>query len=140
MPRARHHRDALDVRSLLWANARFNLVRLGARVVAFHPHCYGDRVDVFNAGDVTDRVEVRWRLDVPVGSAMMAPADGSAVVDIPRDHPALRERDPAAGAAVRARVGLALAEAFARGDTVLGLADEGYVIGRPVPGRGLEPL
>ena len=41
---------------MLYANARFNLVRLGAEMVAFHPHCYGDRHDTFNSGDRTDRV------------------------------------------------------------------------------------
>lgn len=113
---------------LLWANARFNLVRLGAQVSGFFPHCYGDRRDAFNTGDTTDRVEVVWRLDVPVGGALVG-ADGHDVVEIPHDYPQLRAADPDAGAAVRRRVGAALSAAFETGRGVLGLSDAGYVLG-----------
>lgn len=114
---------------LLAANARFNLVRLGARAIAFHPHCYGDRTDAFNTGDRTDRLEVSWRLDAPVG-ADDTPA-GSGSVPIPADHQALRRTDPTAAAAERRRVGTALAELFDGGGTVLGLSADGtaYVTG-----------
>lgn len=125
-----------DVREMRWtydpmlfSNARFNLVRLGARVVAFFPHCYGDRRDAFNTGDTTDRVEVAWRLDVPVGGAEVLPTDGVRVVAIPTDYPQLRALDPDAAAAARARVGSELAAVFADGHEVLGLAEAGYVIG-----------
>jgi len=116
---------------MLFANARFNLVRLGAEVVGFFPHCYGDRRDAFNTGDTTDRVEVRWRLDVPVGGAEVLPTVDTHLVEIPADYPQLRALDPDEAAAARARVGTALAVAFADGRLVLGLADAGYVIGRP---------
>ena len=114
---------------MLFTNARFNLVRLGAEVVGFFPHCYGDRRDAFNTGDTTDRVEVRWRLDIPVGGAEVLPSDGTHLVAIPADYPQLRATDPDAAAASRARVGTALADVFATGRSVLGLADTGYVIG-----------
>lgn len=114
---------------LLAANARFNLVRLGARVIAFHPHCYGDRTDAFNTGDRTDRLEVSWRLDTPIGSTATPVGPGS--VPIPADHQALRRTDPAAADAERLRVGTALAELFDGGGTVLGLSADGtaYVTG-----------
>lgn len=114
---------------LLFANARFNLVRLGARVVGFFPHCYGERRDAFNTGDTTDRVEVAWRLDVPVGGAEVSPTEGTSLIEIPADYPALRATDPVAAAAARARVGAAFGAVFAAGREVLGLADGGYVIG-----------
>ena len=114
---------------LLAANARFNLVRLGAQVVGFFPHCYGERRDAFNTGDTTDRVEVNWRLDVPVGGAEVLASDGTSVIEIPADYQALRASDPDLAAATRARVGASFAAVFAEGREVLGLADTGYVIG-----------
>ena len=114
---------------LLFANARFNLVRLGARVVGFFPHCYGERRDAFNTGDTTDRVEVSWRLDVPVGGAEVSPSEGTSLIEIPADYQGLRATDPAAAAGTRSRVGAAFNDVFANGRSVLGLADAGYVIG-----------
>jgi predicted GNAT superfamily acetyltransferase len=113
---------------MLLANARFNLVRLGARVVAFMPHCYGDRRDAFNTGDTTDRVEVAWRLDVPVGGAAAMVHGDDRVISIPVDYQALRVADPGAAAAARVAVGAAFGELFATGGSVLGLGDDGYVV------------
>jgi predicted GNAT superfamily acetyltransferase len=113
---------------LLWANARFNIVRLGARVVGFFPHCYGDRRDAFNTGDRTDRVEVSWQLDVPVGGAVVEAAEGDSVIVVPRDYLALRSTDPEGAAALRASLGAALADVFARGAAVRGMNEDGYVL------------
>ncbi|MEY4175696.1 MAG: hypothetical protein RI900_2861 [Actinomycetota bacterium] len=115
---------------VLRSNAHFNLVRLGASVVAFLPHCYGDRRDAFNTGDTTDRVEVAWRLDQPVGGALVVPADTDEVVEVPADYLSLRASDPVAAAAVRHAVGSRLAEAMAQRRPVLGLCDRGYVVAR----------
>ena len=120
---------------MLRHNARFNLLRLGAGIIAFHPHCYGDRRDAFNTGDTTDRVEVSWRLDRAVGGALVEPGPDDAVVEIPDDYHALREADPAGAADLRAETGRALATTFDRGHTVVGLAGaagSSYVLG---PGR-----
>ena len=50
---------------LIRRNARMNLVRLGAEVVAFLPDFYGELRDAISGGDRSDRFEVRWRLDSP---------------------------------------------------------------------------
>jgi predicted GNAT superfamily acetyltransferase len=57
-----------DSRTIVWtadplvrANAYFNLVKLGASIVAYHPNFYGQLEDGFNAGD-SDRVVLRWDL------------------------------------------------------------------------------
>ena len=113
---------------LLWANARFNIVRLGAHVVEFFPHCYGDRRDAFNTGDRTDRVEVSWPLDQPVGGIEAEARPDDVVIAIPRDYQSLRATDPDSAASVRASVGAAFAEAFARGATIRGMNDLGYVV------------
>lgn len=120
---------------VLRANAQFNLVRLGARVVAFFPHCYGDRRDAFNTGDRTDRVEVSWRLDAPVGGALVQPGPNDTVIAVPDDYLGLRAADPAEASRVRSTVGGAFAAAMAAGATVLGMSADGYVVTTSVEGR-----
>ena len=46
---------------LVRGNAFFNLVKLGATMVAYHENFYGVLEDGFNAGD-SDRVVLRWDL------------------------------------------------------------------------------
>lgn len=48
---------------LIRRNAHFNIVKLGAEVTRFLPDFYGRLDDVINAGDRSDRFEVRWRLE-----------------------------------------------------------------------------
>lgn len=116
---------------LLWTNARFNLVRLGARVVEFIPNCYGERHDAFNTGDITDRVEVSWTLDVPVGAAPFQ-MDGHDVIRVPRDHLQLRADDPSAAAAIRRQLKVDFDQALGSGRSVVGWCDAGYVLSGPV--------
>ncbi len=120
---------------MLRANARFNLVRLGTEPIAFVPHCYGDRRDAFNTGDRTDRLEVAWRLDAPVGRAFVIAAADDVHVELPADYHALRATDAARASRWRELVGHALAEAFAGGHHVA-MDAGGYVVLRADPGRG----
>ena len=113
---------------MLRSNARFNLGRLGASVVGFLPHCYGDRRDAFNTGDTTDRVEVSWRLDRAIGGVFVAPTDADSVVSIPPNYQELRVTDPTTADALRRQVGAALSDVFTTGRTVSGLCEHGYVI------------
>jgi predicted GNAT superfamily acetyltransferase len=50
---------------LIRRNAVFNLVVLGAQVVAFAEDVYGPMHDARNAGTPTDRLLIEWRLDAP---------------------------------------------------------------------------
>ncbi len=117
---------------LLAANASFNLVRLGVRIVDFLPNCYGERRDAFNTGDVTDRVEVSWQLDHPVGGAWL-PSTGRDVISVPGDYQRLRTTDITAADQLRRDIGAALADVFRSGRTIAGLTrlDDGvaYLIG-----------
>ncbi|HVM11102.1 MAG TPA: GNAT family N-acetyltransferase [Actinomycetota bacterium] len=107
---------------MIGRNAAFNLRSLGAEAVAFLPDFYGPMNDAFNAGDRTDRLEVRWELSserveaalsgrasAPThdGRVLLADHDGSprpeplgdadepvVRVQIPGDYLALRARDP----------------------------------------------
>lgn len=55
------------------ANARFNLFKLGARVLGFHNDFYGKLEDEFSAGLGSDRFLVRWGVDdVPRSSDRLA--------------------------------------------------------------------
>lgn len=133
---------------LLWPNAMFNLHRLGARVLAFLPDCYGPRTDNFNTGERTDRLEVSWDLAGPVGADYLDSGDGPLLVDpeplphrsrslpvagsvvtIPADYASLRSEDRTRAEAWRACVASALADAADAGLAVVGLSKEGYLIG-----------
>lgn len=73
---------------LVARNASFNIRRLGARAVSYHPEFYGVMTDVINAGQRSDRMLVRWDLAAdppPPGprapsEAASASLDGAHVV------------------------------------------------------------
>ncbi|PJJ55645.1 GNAT family N-acetyltransferase [Compostimonas suwonensis] len=105
---------------LIRRNAYFNLVKLGAEVVAFHPDFYGDLDDAISGGDASDRLEVLWRLDSPrVRHALAerpAPAwAGPLRLELATDYQALRRLDPDAAALLREESRQAFAEAAERG-------------------------
>jgi len=111
--------------------ASFNLLRLGTTVLGFHPNCYGERRDAFNTGDITDRLEVSWRLDAQVGGRSIDPG-GRDVIVVPADYQQLRDDNPAHARELRRRVGEQLAALFAAGGSIVGLGrqhgDVGYVV------------
>lgn len=57
---------------LLRRNAWFNLARLGAGAPEYLVDFYGDMLDPVNAGQGSDRLLVRWRLDSPAATAAAA--------------------------------------------------------------------
>jgi predicted GNAT superfamily acetyltransferase len=112
---------------LVRMNTYFNLVKLGATIVAYHDDFYGRIADGLNSGEETDRVEVCWDLvsdrvataaerttpaaapetegtvilrPDPAGAPAISRADGDALLAwIPEDIVRLREADaPAAHA------------------------------------------
>jgi predicted GNAT superfamily acetyltransferase len=103
---------------LVARNAWFNFGKLGAVADAFGRAFYGEMTDEINAGDRSDRLVVRWDLDLdpaprpwpdrlpavlsaegdpqhPRPSHGPTPGADGAVVEIPRDHADLRSRDAA---------------------------------------------
>jgi predicted GNAT superfamily acetyltransferase len=91
---------------LVARNAQFNLVKLGAVVMAMHPNFYGAMDDIVNAGEESDRFEVSWRLDSPRVRAAISghPLQPSEIVRshaIPPDYTTLSRTDPGAARAAR---------------------------------------
>ena len=99
-------------------NAWFNLGKLGAIADRFHRNFYGEMTDLQNRGERTDRFIVRWDLErEPRGGEAAdgprilttegsedrprpvrgeeASGRGAVLVQIPRDHQALRAAEPA---------------------------------------------
>lgn len=91
---------------LIRRNARMNLVRLGAEIVAYHPDFYGELRDAISGGDRSDRFEVRWRLTAPrvvrALERMPQPAwRGEGGLPLVADFEAVRAEDPRTAAALR---------------------------------------
>ena len=105
---------------LIRRNAHVNLVKLGAEVIAFHPNFYGTLDDAINGTDATDRFEVGWRLDRPVGSVAV---EGPADFELPADYESLRRSDTAAASALRSASTAAFLSA-----TSFAFSGDGYVL------------
>ena len=130
---------------LVARNAHLNINKLGAVCDRFYRDYYGQMPDAINAGDRSDRLVVRWRLDrephaperpsnarvlVRSSGPADAPApdvdtgvladgggleDEIAAVQIPGDHAALRAADPKLGGEWREATGAALEACFTGG-------------------------
>lgn len=136
---------------LVQRNARFNLSRLGATVVAYLPDFYGPMADQFNADAPTDRLLVAWPAEpgpgpepVPEGAAsiltvnqygdpVIGPVEGPLLsVATPADIVALRRADPEAAQTWSEALRATLAAALAAGYRVAGLDAAGaYVLRHP---------
>jgi predicted GNAT superfamily acetyltransferase len=140
---------------LLARNAWFNLVKLGATATAFLPEFYGEMTDLLNAGDRSDRFEVRWPLrsarvlsaaagaaapeprtgpailetagdpDAPVPVRTSARPEAGATVAIPSDYPRLRRSDPGLGARWRDAAAAAFRECFDAGLRAVAMSKAG---------------
>jgi predicted GNAT superfamily acetyltransferase len=139
---------------LVARNARFNLTKLGARAVEYHPDFYGLMTDDMNGADESDRLVAVWELaadrtvaategtlpeldrpvrrltvlaDAPDGAAgYVLDADGTAWCRAPHDIVALRRSDPAAATAWRRSVRAALGDALGHGRVADGLTRDGW--------------
>ena len=114
---------------LVRRNARFNLNRLGARIVAYHPNFYGPMEDGINAGAETDRCVVWWPL---LDERVVRAAEGGSLEpegDPPPGAAVVLEADAAgwprlAGGGASATAGAAPLAAWVPDDIVLLRRDE----------------
>ncbi|MDX6738732.1 hypothetical protein [Actinocorallia sp. A-T 12471] len=136
---------------LIRRNAWFNLVKLGATAPEYTADFYGPMNDVFNAGDESDRLTVRWRLAAfrpgratdpaprPSPEPSLAPdgmpyvaRQGDAVwCRVPEDILAVRAADPARALGWRH----AVREVFqaAEGLTAVSISRDGWYHLTPEP-------
>jgi len=140
---------------LLARNAWFNLMKLGATATAFLPAFYGEMTDQLNAGDRSDRFEVRWLLGsgrstaAALGAPRPGPAAGAALLEvsgdpgapepaptsampepgstvaIPTDYLRLRRSDPALGARWRDASAAAFRACFDAGLQAVAMSKDG---------------
>ncbi|MFI9590035.1 GNAT family N-acetyltransferase [Nonomuraea sp. NPDC052265] len=134
---------------LVRRNARFNLVKLGARPEEYLRDFYGVMADAINEGDSSDRLLAVWPLDEQPIGPRVEPAEGRprvlaedgggpvvraadadvVLVGTPRDVERLRGQDPAAARAWRAAMREVLGALMDSGGRVEGLTDHGdYVV------------
>jgi len=137
---------------LLSRNAYFNMVKLGAVADRFLPNFYGEMTDALNRGERSDRLMVRWDLgremagpaadagaevlgregddpDLPMPSEVRPPIGGPALVRIPRDYHAIRDRDRALADAWREAAAMAFTACFEAGLIATGFTmDSTYVL------------
>ncbi|NUP00799.1 MAG: GNAT family N-acetyltransferase [Nonomuraea sp.] len=134
---------------LVRRNARFNLVKLGARPEHYLRDFYGVMADAINVGDSSDRLLAVWPLDESPMRPRAVPAEGLTrvleegaagpverpaqgdvlLVATPRDVERLRREDPGAGRAWRAATRKVLGGLMEAGGKVEGFTDDGdYVV------------
>lgn len=137
---------------LIGRNASFNLRKLGARAEKYLENFYGDMSDAINAGQVSDRLLVRWSLVSPAspleeiegmspwvvedasGAPLILDPDPEAnrrSIRVPHDDERLRRDDPAASKRWRSAVRKTLAPALSEGWVATGFTREGaYLLER----------
>lgn len=140
---------------LIARNAYFNISRLGALPVEYHPDFYGQMRDGVNAGHASDRVFVEWDLTAPGSSAPAGSADDAVAavridssgrplefdvpreaelvsIEMPSDIETLRGTDPELAGQWREAVRRAFIELLADGWRVTGFRRNGaYLLTHP---------
>jgi predicted GNAT superfamily acetyltransferase len=129
---------------LIRRNAHFNLVKLGAEVIQFLPDFYGRLDDVINAGDRSDRFEVRWRLESErvrrcLGGHPTLEWSGAEGLPLNVDFERLRAEDPESATRLRDASRRVFAAALAEGSRPEVDADNNYVFTTDAPDYGVGP-
>lgn len=113
---------------LRFPNAALNISRLGATADTYYRDYYGEMGGI-NAGTVSDRLLVDWRLDgdryarCRAGAPMLTPEETAAAhrIALPADFTALLKTNPAAAIAERLRVRGEIEAALATGLFIAGV-------------------
>jgi predicted GNAT superfamily acetyltransferase len=117
---------------LVARNAKFNLLKLGVDILAYHPNFYGAMSDSVNAGDESDRFMASWKVvgETPTSrSAITEPSDSAKLIEIPNDIVAVRNLDPVENLRWRRKVREEFMEVLSRGGKVVGFSENNeYVV------------
>lgn len=147
-----------DIRTVTWtfdpmvrSNGLFNLVKLGARALSYHPDFYGEMRDGINAGELSDRCLVEWEVTAegaaPSGRPRSATVllsegpdgdpevsdfpggiTGALLCQVPADSVALRRARPEAARQWRLALRQTMGEAMAAGYAATGMTPDGYYV------------
>lgn len=128
-----------DYKEITWTfdplvkrNAKLNLLKLGADVSAYYPNFYGDMPDALNAGDESDRLLARWKVqgDAPISRQEIISAESTdTLIEIPEDIVAIRESDLTENLRWRHKVREQFTQALDKGGQVIGFsANSEYVV------------
>ncbi len=151
---ARRH----DINTVTWtcdplvrSNGHFNLVKLGARAVSYHPDFYGEMRDGINAGEPSDRCLVEWDVSTERAGSASRPstatallcegadgqpevvdspegAAGALICQVPADAMALRRARPEVARQWRLALRQTMGEAMAAGDSATGMTGDGFYV------------
>ena len=117
---------------LVRRNARFNILKLGADILSYHPNFYGKMADDLNSGDESDRLMVRWDTSPDKPSPryeIVDPPFDAELVALPLDIVEIRRSKPELGQRYRQQVRQTFMENFALGKKVIGFsAHNEYVL------------
>jgi predicted GNAT superfamily acetyltransferase len=118
-----------DVRLVRWTfdpmvvrNGWFNLGKLGAVADRFHRNFYGEMDDDLNRGERSDRLEVRWDLERPLGPRLQGAP--TVAIDVEPAYDEVRAADRERAARARDSAADLLEDAFARGLVAAGFDRE----------------
>jgi len=117
---------------LVRRNAKFNILKLGADLISYHPNFYGNMADDLNNGDESDRIMVRWDTTTvapqPRKEIFEPPIDAQ-LIPLPQDIVEIRRHDPELSQKNRFEVRTSFMDAFATGKKVIGFsANNEYVL------------
>lgn len=117
---------------LVSRNAKVNLLKLGADIVAYYPNFYGEMLDVVNVGDETDRLMASWKVvgESPIPRQVTLSAETShTLIAIPSDIVTIRNNDLAENLRWRHKVRNEFLNVLSKGGEVVGFSDNNeYVV------------
>jgi predicted GNAT superfamily acetyltransferase len=117
---------------LVRKNAGFNISKLGVEVAAYYPDFYGSMTDLVNAGDVSDRIMVKWHVTADIPPTSNATSDllnGAISIAVPEDIVELRAKSTEDAMVERLRVRTEFLSAFEDGYKVVGFSNtNGYIL------------
>jgi predicted GNAT superfamily acetyltransferase len=119
---------------LVRRNAKFNVVKLGVDISAYHPNFYGEMPDVINTGDESDRLMASWRTDTDAPKPRelikhLKPDD--ILIEIPEDIFMIRFSNKTESAKWRRQVRDQFMIGFANNFKVIGLSiNHEYILRR----------
>jgi predicted GNAT superfamily acetyltransferase len=110
---------------LVSRNAKFNLIKLGAEVIAYYPNFYGKMIDSINFLEESDRLMVSWKIlneDVSSKHIVNENRNSDTYIKIPNDINDLKTNSETENQNLRIIVRNQFLEAMKEGKKVVGFS------------------